>query len=71
MLASKAPSIGDTVMWTNLESRYAKWFYSQIGVIESIRNGHCRVRWCFPVEYHGRHTTVSDFSLNNFSICVN
>ena len=59
--------IGDTVMWTNSESIYDKWFYSHIGIIESIKNGHCRVRWCAPVKYHGSYTAASNFSLDNFT----
>ena len=59
--------VGDTVMWTNTESTYAKWFYSHIGVVESINKGHCRVRWCAPVKYHDRYTASSDFSLDNFT----
>tara|TARA_A200000159_G_scaffold128942_1_gene125035 strand:- start:180 stop:470 length:291 start_codon:yes stop_codon:yes gene_type:complete len=59
--------VGDLVQWTNAESRYAKWFYSQLGVIESINNGHCRVKWCFPVKYYDSWTTSSDFGLSNFS----
>jgi len=59
--------VGDTIMWTNTESPYAKWFYSQIGVIKSINNGHCRVSWLFPVKYYNTYVTSSDFKLSNFS----
>ena len=59
--------VGDLVQWTNTESIYTKWFYSQLGVIKSINNGHCRVKWCFPVKYYDRWTVQSDFALSNFS----
>ena len=59
--------VGDTVIWTDAESSYAKWFYSQIGVIKSINNGHCRVSWLFPVKYFGMYTKGSDFPLAHFS----
>jgi hypothetical protein len=67
MLVDKEPVVGDTVMWTNIDSPYSRWFYSQVGIVESINNGYCRVRWCFPVEYCGLQPRLSDFSLKNFS----
>jgi len=61
--------VGDTVMFTNKESRYAKWFYSQIGIVKSMneKKTHCSVKWCFPVKYFDSHTTVSSFNVSNFS----
>ena len=62
--------IGDTVMFTNEKSRYAKWFYSQIGIVKSMNptKTHCSVKWCFPVKYFEGHTTVSSFKVSDFSI---
>ena len=61
--------VGDTVMFTNENSRYAKWFYSQIGVIKSMneKKTHCSVEWCFPVKYFDKYTTSSSFKLSDFS----
>ena len=60
-------NIGDTVMFTNEASPYAKWFYSQIGIVKSMKNGHCRVTWLQPVAYHNGYTRQSDFELTNFT----
>ena len=61
--------VGDTVMFTNEKSRYAKWFYSQIGVITSINLSytHCTVKWCFPVKYYDSFAKTSSFELTDFS----
>ena len=59
--------VGDTVMFTNESSPYARWFYSQIGIVKSIKSGHCRVEWLQPVPYHKKHATISDFETSNFS----
>jgi hypothetical protein len=59
--------VGDVVMFTD-EGTYAKWFYGKIGICESSHpeKQSCRVRWIEPVSYHGRLTSVSDFSWNSF-----
>ncbi len=59
--------VGDLVMFSDINDRYAKWFYGEFGVVLSANNGHCRVRWNRPVEYHGRSTSVSDFSQKRFT----
>ena len=64
--------VGDTVMFTNKESRYAKWFYSQIGVVKSMnpKKTHCSVKWCFPVKYFDKFTTTSSFKISDFSVSI-
>ena len=74
MLASenslKTPELiaGSTVMFSNSTSRYAKWFFGQIGTVVSARNGSCRVRWNDPVEYHNMKASISDFEQHNFTV---
>ena len=67
--------VGDTVIWTNDKSRYAKYFFGQIGIIESYTaksehdgKAHCRIRWIQPVKYFDRYATVSDFGAENFQV---
>ena len=60
-------SVGDFVMFSNMESRYAKWFFGEFGTIESTNNGHARIRWNRSIMYHGRQTCVSDFAQTNFT----
>ena len=64
--------VGDTVMFTNSYSRYAKWFYSHIGVVKSMNPSktHCSVKWCFPVKYFDKYTSVSSFKISNFSASI-
>ena len=65
--------IGDLVMFVD-EGTYAKWFYGQLAIAESVSknksgNWHCRVRWLNPVKYHDRYTTISDFGCERFEVC--
>ena len=62
--------VGEIVMFVD-EGRYARWFFGQLGKIESMNESqsgerHCRVRWLQPVKYHGKYTSVSDFGIKNF-----
>jgi len=62
---------GDLVMFNNTESRYAKWFYGQFGIVESCNDevGHwCRVTWLQPVKYFHSFATYSDFSTCDFEV---
>ena len=65
--------VDDVVIFTNIESTYAKWFYGQIGLVENYStkpdgSASCRVRWLQPVKYFKTHSTVSDFSASNFEV---
>ena len=64
--------VGDLVMFNNTESRYAKWFYGQFGIVESYtkKGNHewCRVTWLQPVKYFHSFSTYSDFSADNFEV---
>ncbi len=66
---------GDVVMFANEHSRYAKWFYGRLAVVVNFTEvgmdglSHCRVRWLTPVEYFGKHTSISDFGADNFDMC--
>ncbi len=65
--------VGDLVMFNNLDSTYAKWFFGQIGEVLSCgyaKDGklHCRVKWLQPVYYFNNFATVSDFGADNFEI---
>ena len=61
-------------MFNNTESRYAKWFYGQFGIVESCasrtRAGtrHCRVTWLQPIKYFDGFSTYSDFSMDDFEV---
>jgi len=66
--------VGDLVMFTD-EGTYAKWFFGQFAVAESVSQSksgdwHCRVRWMQPVLYYGRYTSVSDFGVDRFKVCT-
>mgnify|MGYP000606174699 CR=1 FL=1 len=61
--------VGDVVIFSDLESVYAKWFYGQIGIVKSCgRGSHCRVTWMQPVKYFNSFATFSDFPVKNFEI---
>ena len=70
--------IGDLVMFSNTESRYAKWFYGQFGIVENCgypTQGetltgpqYCRVTWLNPVKYFDSFSTYSDFSIDDFEV---
>ena len=70
--------VGDLVMFNNETSRYAQWFYGQLGIIENYTSkskskqspprASCRVKWLTPVEYFNRYTTYSDFGAANFEV---
>jgi len=62
--------VGDPVMFVDT-GRYAKWFYGQLGIVEShtkAQDGtyHVRVRWMRPVQYIDRQATISDFPESYF-----
>jgi len=71
---------GDLVMFNNMESKYAKWFYGHFGIIkfcsgiaytneEEDGYGWCRVIWLQPIKYFGDgFSTFSDFNTNNFEV---
>ena len=67
-----AMKVGDLVMFCNTNSRYAKWFYGQLGIVKSytkaLSGGWCRVTWLQPVKYHDSFSTYSDFSSDNFEV---
>ncbi len=60
--------VGDLVMFSDIDNRYARWFYGEFGIVESAKKSHCRVRWNRLVEYHGRMASVSDFHQDRFTI---
>jgi len=63
--------VGDVVTFTDKESRYAKWFLYQIGVVEEVsQNGkeYCRVRWINPVPYFKSFSTFSDFHQSCYEV---
>ena len=68
--------IGDLVMFNNIESIYAKWFYGQIGIVESYSERKdiiewrrsCRIVWLQPVRYYDSFSTYSDFSAGDFEV---
>jgi hypothetical protein len=61
--------VNDLVMFTNSESRYAKWFFGQLATVEKISKPHvsCRVRWLTPVKYFDGYTSSSDFHQSDFT----
>ena len=65
--------VGDAVMFI-CNGRYAKWFFGQMGVVESYTphgadgNAYCRVRWMNPVSYFDRVTAVSSFRADKFEV---
>ncbi len=64
--------VGDIVMFVD-DGTYAKWFFGQMGIVESCNyasNGvqHCRVSWLQPVKYYDRHATYSDFEASKFEV---
>ena len=67
--------VGDLVMFNNTESRYAKWFYGQFGIVNLYsspsdpRPPSCRVIWLQPVKYFDSFSTYSDFSASDFEVC--
>jgi hypothetical protein len=68
--------IGDVVMFNNIKSIYSKWFYGQIGIVESYSerkdvievHRSCRVVWLQPVRYYNSLSIYSDFSADNFEV---
>ena len=60
--------IGDVVMFTDLKSIYAKWFYGQVGIVKSVGVNHIRVTWLQPVKYYESFTTFSDFPMYSFGV---
>lgn len=63
--------VGDVVMFTDITCRYAKWFYGQVAIAESVSRAidghqHCRVRWIQPVEYYDMYARISDFNVSKF-----
>jgi len=67
--------VGDLVMFNNVKSPYAQWFYGQLGIVESCpfpdiaSSQHCRVTWLQPVRYFDSFSTYSDFKMNDFEVC--
>lgn len=66
-------SPGEVVMFINCKSLYAKWFYGQLGIVESFvpygadGYSHCKVRWLNPVKYGDGFATCSNFRADNFT----
>lgn len=60
--------IGDLVQFSDHQDRYAKWFYSHMGEVISVTNGHCRVKWLQPVLYYNNMTAISDFAVERFEV---
>ena len=63
--------VGDVVTFIDKESRYAKWFLYQIGVVEEISQNntrYCRVRWINPVPYFNSYSTYSDFKQSCYEV---
>jgi hypothetical protein len=67
--------VGDIVMFNNIESKYAKWFYGQIGIVKSYsftgdmgQHRYCRVTWLQPVKYFDSFSTHSDFKIDDFEV---
>ena len=63
---------GSLVMFSNANSRYAKWFLGRVGsIVTDKRTGsykHVRVRWLEPVSYYGDPTSFSDFPTTDFTL---
>ena len=60
--------VGDLVMFTAEGSRYAKWFFGQIGRVKRVSckkspAPYCRVEWLFPIQYYDSFSTISDFPI--------
>lgn len=65
--------VGDAVMFTNQNSRYAKWFLGQIGEIQSYGYDsfgclHLSIKWMQPIEYFNEFATISNFAAKNFEV---
>jgi hypothetical protein len=60
--------VGDFVMFSDIDSPYAKWFYGRCGTVMSVRTPHCRIEWQSPVLYYDKHTQSSDFLVSNFTV---
>ena len=64
--------VGDIVMFNDVESDFAKWFFGHLAEVKRIRpvnhNGevYCRVHWLLPVQYFDTYATVSDFRADHF-----
>lgn len=65
--------IGNIVIFTD-EGRYAKYFFGQFAEVisssisKSTGKEHVRVKWRLPVRYFDRHSTISDFSADKFTL---
>jgi len=60
---------GDIVMFSDENSKYAKYFYGAIGTVKSTKNGYCSVRWRSPGPlYFGRRVPASSFPIENCSV---
>jgi len=67
--------VGDTVIFTDEESRYFQWFYGKIGRVQYVSDyplPSIRVLWTPPVRYFDNETRTaySDFPANSFTILV-
>jgi|TARA_R110001592_G_scaffold120430_1_gene324633 hypothetical protein len=65
--------VGDLVMFSSHTSRYAKWFFGKLAVVQSVSYSgdgklHCRVKWLQPVKYFDTFATISDFAADNFEV---
>ena len=61
--------VGGAVIFTDLESLYTKWFYGQLGIVETMgTKTHCRVMWLQPVKYFDSFTYFSDFPISSFEV---
>jgi len=63
--------VGDIVMFSDENSRYAKYFYGAIGTVRSVATEHCSVAWRAPGPlYFGKRVPASSFPIENFSVLV-
>lgn len=65
--------VGDLVQFTNVNSTYAKWFYSHLAIATKVSVNsrgvpHCAVRWLQPVKYFESWTSTSHFKQANFTV---
>ena len=69
-LSGETMKPGDIVTFMDEGSRYARWFFGKMGVVQSLSDAglHCSVKWLTPVRYHNRDATVSSFQTSSFEV---